>query len=299
MSEKKVHNGGTVDIVPRQSIIVTGACGYVGRAIVRHLKGKYDIVEVCRGDVDLTNRDEVRKFLTTNYHTAIIHCAIEGGSRLKVDDANVLYNNLLMFSNIMEFALPDAKIINIGSGAEYDRRNPIQPDKPKLTIPTDPYGMSKYFIAQQLRGNPNGYNLRIFGVFDRNESETRFIKTAINSTMRGEVFNVLGPLEMSFIYMDDFIWMLERAINDETNGVREFDCVYPNDPKNDDLTEIADYICEKDILGGRGYEVVVNKGPWTYLGTAPDWVDYSKLIGLRGGIDETYKQIKSRITWHE
>lgn len=292
--------GVPIELESGKRILVTGAGGYVGKSIVRHLKDKYDVTGITRNEVDLTNRSEVRRFLTThNHYNIIIHCAIEGGSRLKVDDANVLHNNLLMFSNIMEFASPSSKIINIGSGAEYDRRNPIQPDKPKNTIPTDPYGMSKYFIAQHLRGIPNGYNLRIFGVFDENESETRFIKTAINSTLRGAVFNVLGPLEMSFIYMNDFIWMLERVINDETNGVREFDCVYPNDPKNDDLTEIADYICEKDVLGGRGYEVIVNRGPWTYLGTAPEWVDYSKLIGIRGGIDETYRKIKSRITWNE
>lgn len=290
-------------------ILVTGAGGYIGRSIATKLKHRYDVTAIRREDVDLLDGVKLTEFITnSNFFDVVIHCAIQGGSRLKEDGASVLQNNLTMYSNLSNLRHRYGIMINIGSGAEFDRRGDIGLVRLHNRIPIDPYGMSKYFIAQHIRECTDSYNLRIYGIFDENELETRFIKSVINNTLRGRISQVRSPFSMSFIYMDDFIWMLEKAIGGDTGGEREFDCVYPPSSyggdltgiASDDLTSIADYILSKNYpnLGGT-YDLLPNIGPNYYQGIPPDWVDYSELIGLRGGIDRVYDTIKSRITWHE
>lgn len=284
----------------KKRLLVTGAGGYVGGSIVKKLGHKYDIVPLRRDNADLTSYDELYSFLIgLGNFDAVVHCAIRGGSRLQKDDSDVLYDNLTMFSNIIRFNHHFGKIINIGSGAEFDRRFDIAPNANRNTIPIDPYGMSKYFIAQYIRDTPNHYNMRIYGVFDENEEESRFIKTVIKNSLRGGLSNV-SALDMSFIYMDDFIWMLEQVIEENTDEEREFDCVYPADTNPTRLIDIAEYIISTRYPDmGATYQITVPGGPTHYTGTPAAWVDYSKLIGLCGGIDRVYDILKSRMTWNE
>jgi nucleoside-diphosphate-sugar epimerase len=91
----------------------------------------------------------------------VIHCAVIGGSRLKVDDGEVIYKNLLMFENVVRVF--KGKLIYFSSGAAL-RGNP----------PTDPYGLSKWLIDRRIETIPNAYSLRIWGCYGPGELPTRF-----------------------------------------------------------------------------------------------------------------------------
>ena len=79
---------------------------------------------------------------------------------------NVLVKNIQMFYNLLNNKHYFGKLINFGSGAE-------------LNMPTDPYGLSKNIISKIIDAEPHFYNIRIYGVFDENELDTRFIKNNI------------------------------------------------------------------------------------------------------------------------
>jgi nucleoside-diphosphate-sugar epimerase len=138
-------------------VCVLGAGGFVGRNLIRDT----DWVGVTRQDLDLTNQLEVEEYFKTHEYDAVIHCAVVGGSRLKPDDAEVLYKNLLMFENVARVF--NGKLIYFSSGAAL-RGDP----------PSDPYGMSKWLIDRRIETLPNAYSLRIWGCYGPGELPTRF-----------------------------------------------------------------------------------------------------------------------------
>ena len=138
-------------------VCVLGAGGFVGRNLIRDT----DWVGVTRQDLDLTNQLEVEEYFKTHEYDAVIHCAVVGGSRLKPDDAEVLYKNLLMFENVARVF--NGKLIYFSSGAAL-RGDP----------PTDPYGLSKWLIDRRIDAIPNAYSLRIWGSYGPGELPTRF-----------------------------------------------------------------------------------------------------------------------------
>ena len=138
-------------------VCVLGAGGFVGKNLIRDT----DWVGVTRQDLDLTNQLEVEEYFKTHEYDAVIHCAVVGGSRLKPDDAEVLYKNLLMFENVARVF--NGKLIYFSSGAAL-RGDP----------PTDPYGLSKWLIDRRIDTIPNAYSLRIWGCYGPGELPTRF-----------------------------------------------------------------------------------------------------------------------------
>ena len=58
-----------------------------------------------------------------------------------------------MFQNLAKFVSEKCPMITLGSGAEYDKSKPIVLAKEidfGKTIPSDPYGYSKYLIAKEI-----------------------------------------------------------------------------------------------------------------------------------------------------
>lgn len=295
-------------------VLVTGATGYVGSAIVKHLSSDYDVRGLARRDCLLTDSTAVGNHFAKYQDEPfdfLINCAVTGGSRHEVDDAVVTHENLLMFSNLMEWkGHAFHSIINIGSGAEYDRRYSIRPDARQINrrIPVDPYGMSKFYIDRFIQTEPNAYNLRIFSVFDENELERRFIKTALRNYIDDQPIRLArnGDLEMDFIYMEDFIYMVRQVLDScQPAGVKAFDCVYKSynfpgesaDSKS--MSNIARFHIGS-LEPGKPARIeldpkLVPSFAGAYVGTPPDWIDESRLVGLKEGIRRTYEKLQAKL----
>jgi nucleoside-diphosphate-sugar epimerase len=138
-------------------VCVLGANGFIGKNLAIYL----DWVGVTRLDLDLTDQRAVEEYFKTHTYDVVVHCAVMGGSRLKVDDGEVIYKNLLMFENVVRVF--KGKLIYFSSGAAL-RGNP----------PTDPYGLSKWLIDRRIETIPNAYSLRIWGCYGPGELPTRF-----------------------------------------------------------------------------------------------------------------------------
>ena len=72
--------------------------------------------------------------------------------------------NLSMYYNLYANRNKFSRFINFASGAE-------------IHDPDSPYGRSKKIIRDSVSDKNNFFNLRIYGLFDENELDTRFIKS--------------------------------------------------------------------------------------------------------------------------
>ena len=188
-------------------VCVLGAAGFVGKNLLRDTNW----TGVTREELDLTDPEAVKEYFKKHEYDVVIHCAVVGGSRLRPDDGEVFYNNLLMFENVV--VAFKGKLIYFSSGAAL-RGNP----------PSDPYGMSKWLIDRRIETLPNAYSLRIWGCYGPGEPSTRF--SAVCKKEGHVVIN--KDRYFDFIDIEDvrkILWEYVRIEN--TRKDKEYDLVYP------------------------------------------------------------------------
>lgn len=254
------------------NILITGGNGYVARSLYEGLKDSHSIRKVGKKDIDLTHAGSLKRFFKDKYFDAVIHCAVVGGSRLKTDSWNDCDDNLTMYYNLLQYRDYYGKMIHFGSGAE-------------LFAPNKPYGYSKSVIRNSILHRKDFYNIRIFGVFDENEIDTRFIKANIKRYLKQESIVIHKDKEMDMFYMQDLIKLVNHYICNE-DLPKEIDCTYDTTMT---LSEIASRINE---LSDKKSEITLEseerdndyKGKYTDLG-----LDF---VGLEQGIKNVYEKLK-------
>ena len=257
----------------KMKILITGGNGYIAKSLHNALKNDYQVHTISRDTCNLIDSFEVQKFFATREFDVVIHCAVEGGSRLVPDSSTVLDNNLKMYYNLLANKHKFKKLIHLGSGAEDYARD-------------TPYGLSKYVIKKSIEQQDNFYNIQIFGLFDENELDTRFIKSNIKRYISKEPISINVHKKMSFFYMKDLVKVIKHTIDTPpARLLKQVHCSYVVDYT---LREIADMINE---LGD--YKVPVHMTEEfgeDYV--APSRIQYSiKLLGLRQGITNAYKKL--------
>ena len=256
-------------------ILITGAKGYIGKTLRNALRDTHYVTAITRKEVDLTDAVAVREFFkNSHFFDVVIHCAVAGGSRLTKDDWNVMDQNLTMYYNLLANKLRFNKLIHFGSGAE-------------TYMPKEPYGYSKKVIAKSILNQDNFYNIKIFGVFDENELNTRFIKANIKRYINKEPIEIHEVKFMDFFYMQDLIKVVNYYI-DEKEPLKEFDCVYSKSSYTLFglailINKLDDYEVEV-VYGNRNGDDYVSK----YRTTLP-----VEFIGLEEGIKNVYNKLKN------
>jgi len=255
-------------------ILITGGNGYVGKSLYQGLKTKFDVTVITRQDVDLTKSDQVTEYFKDKYFDVVIHCAVVGGSRLQEDDWDVLRTNLVIYSNLLDNRACFDKLIHFGSGAE------------DYAVDT-PYGRSKELIGKMIRNTEGFYNIKIFGVFDENELDTRFIKANLLRYIAKEPMVIHQNKSMTFFYMPDLVALVEHYIVTGPQSLIETcECAYVTDYS---LVEIANFINELDE---HKVPIFVEQGVGkSYISkyNAPYKLNY---VGLKQGIINTYSKLK-------
>ena len=260
------------------NILITGGNGYIAKSLSKGLwKGpnRPNITSITRKDFDLTSRKATNKWFEGKYFDVVIHTAIRGGSRLNQDDGNIFYQNLQMFYNLFYNKHCFGKFIHFGSGAE-------------LGTPTDPYGLSKKIINELIQSEPGFYNIRIFGVFDENELNTRFIKSNIKKYINNEEIIIHQNKQMDFFYMGDLIKVIKHYI-EATHPPKITECSYKQKYNLSDIAHLINNLSDHkvsikilDPLEGNPY---IGGTHISLRGLLP-------FIGLKLGIKETYKKLK-------
>lgn len=252
-------------------ILITGGKGYIAKGINNTLWEKYHIIAPGKDELDLTDSKSVDKFFENKYFDVVIHTAIKGAETPKDPDETISFWNLIMFYNLQSKKDHFKKLINIGSGAER-------------YLPNTPYGYSKNIINKLVHKHDNFYTLRVYGVFDENENDNRFIKANIKRYINNEPIIIHQDRLMDFIYMQDLISIIKHYIEYE-DLEKEVDCIY-NDTVS--LGNIAQQINNlsinkvpiniNDITPGVNYIGNYNELPIAYLGLEQGIINvYNKL----------------------
>jgi nucleoside-diphosphate-sugar epimerase len=254
-------------------ILITGGNGYIAKSLYNSLKDDYDVTCITRQQLDLTDGEATIQWFKDKYFDVVIHCAINGGSRLKGDTFADMDKNLCMYYNLLQCQLYYNKFIQFGSGAEL------------LQIDT-PYGLSKHVIRQSMLEKNRFYNIRIFAIFDENELKTRFIKSNIKRYINGEHMVIHQNKHMDFFYMKDLVSLVEFYILNN-NLPKEIDCSYSTSKT---LCHIADIINHLN-----DHQVEIKLDDFTlgkeYIGKFTDLgINY---IGLEKGIENVYNKLKN------
>jgi nucleoside-diphosphate-sugar epimerase len=255
-------------------ILITGGKGYIAKSMYEAFKDAHDITVITRDDFDHTCFMSMTKFFEGRYFDVVIHTAAAGVSEKFVSSVDMdMDTNLIMYYNLLQHKDHYKKLIYFGSGAEHYKRGG--------------YADSKKVIKKSMELHDNFYNIQVYGVFDENELDTRFIKSNILRYIRKEPMKVNYDKKMTFFYMKDLIKMVDHIIN--TKRAVEIKNTYAAYIEDYYLIEICDFI---NGLGEYIVPITIgNELQPDY--TCPFRSDYNlDLIGLKEGIKETYNKLK-------
>ena len=253
-------------------ILITGSNGYIAKSLIESLSSEHLIICLSRAEADLASLVELNKFFDKHpIFDAVIHTAITGGRRTKSEDSETIDQNIKMYYNLLENRNSFRRFISFGSGAEL------------LALNT-PYGISKRLIAESMKDKDKFTNIRIFGCFDHNEADNRFIKGNIIRYINKEPIQIYENKQMDFFFMEDLVSVVKYCLAQE-NPPKEINCSYK---EKYSLYQIAEII---NKLGN--YNVLIssnNSSGKDYIGEFNLPVPY---IGLEKGIRSVYDKLSA------
>jgi nucleoside-diphosphate-sugar epimerase len=219
------------------SILVTGASGFVGGALVRRLVGEGKKVHLllrsgssrqrlegvsglCIHEGDLRDADRVDVVVSEIRPRIIYHCAVYGGFSFQSDTAAIFDTNLIGTIHLLQACerVGFDLFINTGSSSEYGIKNiPMREDA--VAEPLGDYATAKcastMFCRSEalLKGLPV-VTLRLFSPFGPWDDQRRLIPYLIRSLAAGEAPRLSIPRSVrDYIFIDDVL-DLYRSVTD-------------------------------------------------------------------------------------
>lgn len=247
-----------------KKIAIMGAGGFVGRSLVEHFKDRYNLYPITREQFNMLDEKAVKKFFDETAIDVVINCANQGGSRKTGYDhqkADIVDKNLRMFFFIERCLTPDMKLINFGSGAQYDKARDlikVEESKSGEHIPKDDYGFSKYVLSKYINKHRLIYNPVIFGLFGRYEDYSfKFISNSILKNIMRLPIDINQNVIFDYLYINDFLKIIELIIENDYN-VKEFN-ITPDD--SIDIVSIAKIINQ---CGSFKSEIIIRNEGYNY-----------------------------------
>ena len=204
----------------KKNILITGGSGFIGQNFKEHFPSKYTIYSPTHQDLELTEEKQVEGFFKKNKIDAVIHCANIGGTRNTTQLNDIVPINLRMFLNLLRCKRYYKKLIFLGSGAEYNKNQPLVKVKETdfdKSVPVDDYGFYKYVCSRFIEREKNIVNLRLFGLYGKHEDYLlRFISNAIVKNLLLLPIDINQNVYFDYLYINDLIRIIDYFINHET-----------------------------------------------------------------------------------
>jgi nucleoside-diphosphate-sugar epimerase len=267
-------------------LLFTGHRGFLGRELVPILRNDFEVLTF---EGDYSVYEPVEKFVRENAVDKILHAAVRGGRRNKLDTQEILQNNIETTVNILRLHLPTLLFC---SGAIYNRARSIYRAKEVDSLssfPRDYYGQSKFLANSLAKNQPHCNVLRFFNVFGPTEGFDRFISFNISRYLDREPMIIFSDFEMDFFFVKDSVpvissWLNGEQLPPEINMVYETKYLFSEICKF--INSLEDYSVPIDIQdSGKKKHYSGNGELLSSLG-----FDFQ---GLEEGILQMYKWIKT------
>lgn len=204
-------------------IAILGGNGLVGNYLYQFLSNKHTVYSLTREQLDLINFQAVSNYFKNNSYDVVINCAINSDSKMTAL-TDVATDNLTIFSNIYSCRSYFGKVLQICSGAEFDRRKSlsiVNENELLSSYPVDPYGLSKNTCARISYFTEGFYNLRLFGVFYSKEHPRRLLPKILSNQ---QIY--IEDKYFDYLYLEDLLPVVEYYIKKSTPKFKDVNIVY-------------------------------------------------------------------------
>lgn len=276
-------------------VIVTGASGFIGRAVVRSLGScGYDIVPLGHGDGDVTDV-AFWKSLPPAQH--LIHLA----GRSYVPDswktpAQFYATNVVGVARATEYCRRTKAHLLFVSSYVYGtpRYLPIDEDHP--LVPGSPYALSKVLAEQVCAFHAEAEHLAVtiarpFNIFGPGQRTEFLIPAVIDQVRRGVEIRVkdLAP-RRDYLFIDDLAAGLERTLH-SPEGLRVFNLGSGSSYSVQEVIDIAQAVagtrlgvhCEETLRQNEIADVRAN------IARARNRLGWNPCVSLRAGIASMFR----------
>ncbi|CAB4129113.1 WcaG Nucleoside-diphosphate-sugar epimerases [uncultured Caudovirales phage] len=264
-------------------VLLLGGSGLVGSFLKGALCEEYELYAPTSSELNLLDPDSVKYFFRNNYFDVVVNCAANTNSQMTPFDDQAFKDNIAMFNNVWVESDHYGRLINFGSGGEFDRSQNIFNAKEEtlfLSAPQDHYGMSKNAISRVIFESDNCYTLRLFGVFGPNEPEYRLLKKVLSG---GPV--VLEDKYFDYYYVEDILPVVRYYIDSKKPKFKDLNVVYPTKTL---LSYFVKQFCQMHKLDGKNVKIAPTRG-LNYTGSSVRIEELKlKLLGYEQGL-ERYK----------
>lgn len=188
-------------------LLISGGNGFIGKNLTEALSGDFEVFAPSSSELDIADGEQLERYLKDHRIDQIAHTATFKGRQTAPE--RELSVNLNMTFNLRRLANRVERILLLGSGAEYDKRFPIELATERdieKRVPESAYGFSKYIANSVAENSENIYALRLFGVYGKYEPwQVCFISNLCCKAIYGLPLTIRQDCDFDFMYIDDLV----------------------------------------------------------------------------------------------
>ena len=204
-------------------ILVTGASGFIGRALVKKLSSQgLQVISVNSADGDIADRHTLEKHVQQN----IAHVFHLAGKTFVPDSwvnpQGFYQTNVLGTVSILEFCRSNSIPLTYVSAYVYGHPNTLPICEDSAIKPNNPYAMTKWLAEQACEFYSNTYSfpvttIRPFNAYGIGQSQNFLIASIISQALDGGESIVVKDLtpRRDYVYLEDLLNALAATLNTE------------------------------------------------------------------------------------
>jgi dTDP-4-dehydrorhamnose reductase len=196
-------------------VLVAGAAGQLGRAVVRRFSGFADVSAMTRQDLDITVESDVLRVVADRAPDVIVNCsaynAVDQAEEQPVEALEANAFGVLSLARAARQA--GATLVHYGTDFVFDGRADHPYTESDTPAPSSHYGRSKLLGEWFAAEVPDHYVLRVESLFGGERAKSS-VDRILDGMRRGEVVRVFADRTVTPSYVEDVadatIRLLER-----------------------------------------------------------------------------------------